>query len=415
MRPLWALAVKEVKLAFRDGGAIVTMLLTPFVLTLVMGAALGGSGGGGLSDIPVLLLSRDGGPLSEELVAVFAHDRVAELIALEVVEHEAAARAQVEADEVAALVIIPADFTERMSPSGEASAAAEVPAAVVEIYASPTYRISTAIIKSVIRQGIESLNLQVRGTALVSERLAAMPPDADHAPADGGGMPTTETQLMPDGGPATNAHPIDLEVVSGSGRTFDWISYTAVNMAVLFLMFAVTTGGRTLLAERSAGTLPRLLVAPVPALSVLLGKMTGTMLTGFLQMVILWLATSLMGAYWGALPAVPIALAFLVLSASGVGAMISAWARTTWQAGAIGSAVTLVGAAVSGTFFPRAGLPDWVQLLSLVTPQAWGIELFSRLQSGLGLAEILPQLGGTLALAAVTYAVALVGFRRRLS
>src|SRR5690606_12512948 len=44
---------------------------------------------------------------------------------------------------------------------------------------------------------------------------------------------------------------------------FDILAYLAPGMALMFLMYTVSNGGRTLLAERNQGTLPRLLVAPV--------------------------------------------------------------------------------------------------------------------------------------------------------
>lgn len=77
--------------------------------------------------------------------------------------------------------------------------------------------------------------------------------------------------------------------------------------------------------------------------------------------------------------------------------------------------MTLIASAVSGTFFPRMNLPQWVQTISLITPNAWGIELFSALQTGRGLLDILPLLGGALALTAAYYVAALIGFRRQFS
>jgi ABC-type multidrug transport system permease subunit len=58
-------------------------------------------------------------------------------------------------------------------------------------------------------------------------------------------------------------------------------------------------------------------------------------------------------------------------------------------------------------------LPGWVQTFSLITPNAWGIEIFSALQAGGDLAGILPLLGGALGLTVVYYVVALIGFRRQ--
>ena len=449
MNKLWTLALKEVRLAFRDVGMLVTMLATPLLLTLAIGAAFGGGGGGNLSDIPVLLLNRDRGTLSQTLVDVFDADEVQGLIALEHVSDEAAARARVERDEVAVLIIIPEDFSDRAFPQGaqvqqtlgldltamdeaqfEALTEAQkmeigrtfaqtqsqdaLPPVTVELYASPNWRISTAIVKGIVTQGIEIMNIQTQGILAIMTRLvtAQMMSGAGAetvmSPGSFGGFDTAAFEE-----PQTSALPIHLKIVAPGGRSFNWLDYSAASMAILFLMFAVTSGGRTLLAEREWGTLPRLLITPTAPLAVLVGKMAGIVLTGLLQVFVLWGATSLLGAYWGHPLLVPLALLVLVICASGVGALVSAWARTAGQAGAIGTAVTLVGAALSGTFFPRANLPAWVQQLSLITPQAWGIEIFAKLQSGRGLADILPLLGGALLLTAFYYSIALAGFRRQ--
>ena len=73
----------------------------------------------------------------------------------------------------------------------------------------------------------------------------------------------------------------------------------------------------------------------------------------------------------------------------------------------------MIGGALSGSFFVRWNLPQWVQQLSLVTPNAWGIEILSRLQAGRVATAILPWLGGMILLTIIYYALALVGFRRQ--
>ncbi|MGC9466984.1 MAG: ABC transporter permease [Anaerolineae bacterium] len=444
MRRLWILVWKEVTLAFRDVGAIVTMLVTPLVLTIVIGAAFSGSANGPISGVPVLLVDRDGTTLSEDLVSSFDIEEVRELVALEVTSDEAAARARVEADEVAALVIIPEGFGDRvfplasevqrrigldltslrpdqdLTPQQEVAIAqafldtrdAAAEPLSVEIYGSPDWRLSVSIVKSIVRQGVEVINLQVEGTSTVIETLAPALSESGDRFAEGRALFGSDSVLT-EGSAVAAELPITVSIVSSTGRSFSWISYSAASMSVLFLMFAVTSGGRSLLFERAIGTLPRLLVAPISPLGVLVGKMGGVVATGTLQMIILWLATTLIGAYWGSALAVLIGIFVLVLCASGVGALISAWSKTPGQASAIGSAVTLVGAAVSGTFFPRSNLPAWVQGLSLVTPNAWGIEIFSDLQLGGNLGALWPKLGLVLVLTALYYGVALVGFRRQ--
>lgn len=413
MRKLLVLSFKEVLLAFRDVGALVTMLATPLALTLVMMAAFGsGSNSAPLSDIPVLLLNRDAGVFGQTLTGIFFSPSVGDLVTATLVEDEAAARARVEADDVAALVIIPADFSARLL---QMSMEGQTPAdpVVVEIYASPDRRISALVVKAIVSQGLERMNIQIAGTTniigeLAAGMLRAARRDADVAAA------VEAIQIESVGqGASSAALPIKLTITSTTGRGFSWLGYYASSMAVLFLMFAVTSGGRTLLAERQRGTLPRLLISPTPALTILLGKMGGIVLTGVLQMLILWGATTLVGAYWGHPGGVLVTIVLLVMCASSVGALISAWAATPGQAGAIGTAITLIGGALSGSFFVRWNLPLWVQYLSLVTPNAWGIEILSRLQAGRASPAILPWLGGMLLLTIIYYALALVGFRRQ--
>ena len=321
MRRLWILALKEVRLAFRDKGAIVTMLVTPLVLTLVIGMAFSGSSGAPIADVPVLLVDHDAGALASELISFFDHEQVQALIALDVVADEAQARRRVDADEVAALIVLPPGFGEAVFPlcaevqrsvgidlltlGPQAELDPEQAAAIataflgmqeqasspgtVEIYTSPDWRLSGSIVKSVVHQALETLNMQVQGTTVVMSMIFG-------AEITGPPMsPSPPDTLAPDAGSSMQL-PVALEVVSRTGRSFDWLSYSAASMSTLFLMFAVTSGGRTLLAEREYGTLSRLLVSPLGALSVLVGKMAGVVLTGFLQMLLLWGATSLLGA-----------------------------------------------------------------------------------------------------------------------
>src|SRR6185436_7834376 len=74
---------------------------------------------------------------------------------------------------------------------------------------------------------------------------------------------------------------------------FDILAYMAPGMALLFLMYTVSYGGRSILAERSQGTLPRLLVSPTSNAQVLGGKVLGIFFTGVAQVGILILASSI--------------------------------------------------------------------------------------------------------------------------
>jgi ABC-2 type transport system permease protein len=446
MRKLWVLSLKEILLTVRDVGALVMMLVTPLAITLVMAAAFGTGGDDApLDSIPVLLLNQDAGTMGQALVDIFYSDAIGDLVAPELVKDEAAARVRVDDDDVAALVIIPADFSARVSPMGvlaqqiagvdvtkvtsdtvltpeqqlklgmaflQSQNLANTDPVVVEVYASPDWRISSAVVKSIVSQGLEILNIQIAGTSAIIARLAEAPTQSGASSGNFAQM-AGAFQAQSGDGAQTADLPINLHITSSTGRRFSWLGYYASALAVTFLMFAVTSGGRTLLLERRLGTLPRLLITPTPALAILVGKMGGIILTGVLQLCILWGATSLIGAYWGAPPNVLLAILVIVPCTSSVGALISAWAKSPGQASAVGAAITLIGSALGGGFVVRWSLPLWVQYASFAVPTGWGIEILGRLQAGQSLAHVLPWLGGALALTVVYYGIALVGFRRQ--
>ena len=68
----------------------------------------------------------------------------------------------------------------------------------------------------------------------------------------------------------------------------------APGMAMMFLMFVVSQGGRSFLEERVQGTLPRLFISPTTLRQVLGGKVLGVYLTGMAQMFILVIASAVL-------------------------------------------------------------------------------------------------------------------------
>ena len=143
---------------------------------------------------------------------------------------------------------------------------------------------------------------------------------------------------------------------------FDWMAYMAPSMAVLFLMFTVSLGGRSVLAERQWGTLQRLLTSPTSPAQVLGGKISGIFLTGLAQMVILIVFSALVfGVRWGAPVALIVLIVATVFAATGWGALIAAYAKSPGQAMSIGSMMALVFAGLAGNFVPRQNYPEWLQ------------------------------------------------------
>ena len=195
---------------------------------------------------------------------------------------------------------------------------------------------------------------------------------------------------------------------------FDVLAYMAPGMALMFLMFTATNGGRSLLTERLQGTLPRLLVTPTSASQVLAGKVLGTYLTGTAQVLLLIVASGLLfglrwGDPWGVLALVLAAVA----GAVGWGLLITALAKTPGQVSSIGSALVLIFGILGGGFISLDTMPAWFKVISKITPNAWGLEGFATLAGGGRLADVWVPVVALVAMGAGLFAIAAIIFNRR--
>lgn len=413
MLKILIIGFKDVTLAFRDRAALLLMLAAPLVLTIGLGLvtgrfAVGGNAGGGISAIPVVVVDQDGGQIGQALVDTFTSSDLDELLETTTNPDPAAARQLVDDDQVAAAVIIPAGFTDSILPSTETSVPAE--AVQIELYANPTRPTSAGVVQAVVDEFLSRVEIgRVGGQVIVTQLLTSgliQPPEAAAAGREIG-------QRQAD----ASAPVIQLRRTTGTAApapAFDALAYIAPGMALMFLMYTVSNGGRTLLAERAQGTLPRLLVSPTATAQVLGGKVFGIYLTGVAQMAILIGGSAVMfNLRWGD----PLAVGALVLAAvagaTGWGLLITAVAKSPSQVASLGSAVMLTFGILGGSFISLSNLPGWVQVVSRITPNAWGLEAFTTLALGGTLADIALPVGALLAMAVVLFGAAAALFNRQ--
>lgn len=411
MKKIFLIGWKDVTLAFRDRAALILMLAAPFILTLGLGFVTGrfsGSDTSGVSDIPLALVDQDGGSLGKQLVSLFQSPDLNDLVAAQVYADPAQARQQVDQDKASAAVIIPPGFTGSILQGGTAQPSAAVQK--IELYTNPSRPTSAGVIQTILeeflnRVAVGQAGAQVAISQLVSQGLVASQ-DAPRVGAEIGQRLATS--------PSSPA--IAVRGVAGGGKAvnFDVLAYMAPGMALMFLMFTVSNGGRTLLTEQAQGTLPRLLVSPTTTRQVLGGKVFGIYLTGAVQVLVLILASTLLfRLQWGD----PLAVLALVLAAVagavGWGMLITALARTPGQVSAIGSAIMLTFGILGGGFLNLAEMPAWFQAVARISPNAWGVDGFTTLAQGGGLANIWQPVAALLVMGGVLFSVAVALFNRR--
>lgn len=141
-------------------------------------------------------------------------------------------------------------------------------------------------------------------------------------------------------------------------------------VAMLTLVVALMVTGLSVAREREMGTFDQLLVTPMRPGEILVGKAAPGLIIGLIEGVAIVLAA----VYWfhvpftGSVLALTAGMILFLLSAIGVGLMISSLAVTQQQA-LLGVFMFLVPAVIlSGFATPIANMPPAVQLLTTVNP-----------------------------------------------
>ncbi|MBN1937332.1 MAG: ABC transporter permease [Anaerolineae bacterium] len=414
MKKLWIIGFKDVMLTFRDRPALMFMLLAPFLLTLGLGAATGRFSGGnssGVSDISVVLVNLDRAQLGDALVEVFRSAELAELIAPSEVDSVEAARLLIDEDKAAAAVIVPAGFTASIIPTADETQPG--PSRRVEIYANPTRPTSAGVIQTIVEEFLAQVEIgKIGGEVALTMLLESgrLSPDPQAIAQIGSNL----GERIAGEGQAASAIPLRKIANGSQAVNFDILAYMAPSMALMFLMYTVSYGGRSILIERNRGTLPRMLVSPTATAQILGGKVLGIWLTGAAQVGILVLGSTLLfGLDWGDPLGVVVLILAAVFGATGWGMLLTAFGRTPGQVAAVGSALMLTFGILGGNFIDLNTMPEAVRWISRITPNAWGLDGFTTLALGGGLADVLRPILALLAMGVVLFTVSVFAFNRR--
>jgi len=414
MKKILLIGIKDLRLIIRDRTALILMLLAPFVLTLGMGfvtGRLGSSVSSGIENISVVIVNQDRQQLGNALVSVFESEDLKDLINPSLSDDFFSARQMVDENKIAAAIFVPAGFTASIIPSQGQPINSNVVS--IELYTNPSSPTSAGVVKTILEGFLSQVETgRISGVVSVEQLLQNGLIQPDQAAQAGSEIGAQLAVSMQSGSNAS----IQIESLTGSGGSndIDMLAILAPGMALMFLMYTVTNGGRSLLIEKSQGTLPRLLITPTRTSEVLAGKVFGIFLTGFIQMAILIEATSILfNLHWGDPLALLVLTIAAVIGATGWGMLLTAVVRTPGQVSSIGSTLMLIFGLLGGSFFSMDNFPTWVQTLSHVSPNAWGMDGFTLLALGGNLQSILTPVLALLAMGLVLFIAAVLILNRR--
>jgi ABC-2 type transport system permease protein len=404
----WWIAWKDLKIQFRDIGAVLLLFLVPMVVITIASFALGGLFEGGASAIKVPFIDQDGSETSRrvtqelEQVEGLTIERTfrAREGALPMTEERA--RGLIENGDRSVAILIPPDFGRNLR-AGEPTA--------LTVLQNPAERMNTTIVRGVL----EAYATRLSADTIVLEVAVRQALEANRALANPEEV-VRRTHSMSEGlweNPPVRVEAANVLQVGGEG--VDPFKQNVPGYAVMFALFTVLSGGGALLREKETGTFRRLLIAPIAKSSILLGKLLPTFITVLLQMTVFFSFGHLvfgmeLGQSLGGLALIGAAVA---MAATSLSILMAAFVKTEAQLSGASLLVVLAMSSLGGSWWPLEIVPDFMRTLAhIVTINAWAMDGFKDiLWYGRGVADILPEVSVLLLISLAAFVVGLARFK----
>ena len=367
--------VKEFLQLRRDKSARFRLLVPPVIQILLFGYAATFE----VFNVSTIVADQDRTPESRALVAAFVHSSRFELKAM--APSPAQVRAAVQRSDVHVGIVIPPGFSQRLRSGDEAP---------VQVLLDGTNS-NTALIAGGYVGQIAQTYAQAQGEAQLQ--------------ASGRALTAPRVRLQ-----------VEPRFWFNPNLDSRWFFVPGV-IGSLVLVTIVNLTAFAIVREREVGTLEQLLVTPIRPVEFILGKTLPFFMIGLLEVAIV----AGIGLLWFRVPFNGSALLLLagtclfLLSALGLGLLISTVCRTQQQAFASNFFVLNPMFILSGFGFPIASMPQPLQWLTLLNPlRHFLVIIRGTFLKGVGLDVLWPELASLAALGMVLLTASVLRFRKSL-
>ncbi len=386
------IAAKDLKIILRDRNALLMMFLVPMLIISVSGLALGGDYEQNIR-ISVLVVDLDNDEISRGLVE-FLED--IDILDVDMESNEFAARERVKNQEYGRLIIIPLGFTESVMTGQDTE---------LLIITNPTEESQNTVLEKIV----EGYASRISTNVVVVKTVGAY------------GIPVyTEEQIMEIVDTAeqfVQPPPVEVTIESTASSLAEFSAFTQYvpGFAVMFLLFTtVQIGSVSLIKEQEAGTLRRLVTAPISRVEIIGGKIASTFIRGFVQLtVLMYFGNVVFDLNLGSdTLALLILIAAITLASTGLGLLVAVLVKTADQADSVSLLLVLIMSAVGGSWWPLFIEPQFMQDMAHFTITAWAMEgFYDLIYFDLGLAGIVEEVGILVLMMILFFGIAISQFK----
>jgi linearmycin/streptolysin S transport system permease protein len=407
-----SVAFKDLLLLLKDRGQILLLFLVPIGFILAFSAAF--SAGQALEEeiivVPVVNLDPDG-EMSALLLKNLNDDR-----GLQTRDYD---QAKVEPDlkdeKISFVLTIPAGFSADVQAGTQTT---------LRLMYGPAASDSEVEAVRLVVDGVASdLSLEtqlVGGLSQMGAMMGDAPPDVQVFTAERIKVQAESQFERAKNTPLVAVSAKWPDQITLGREDFSPSTFSVAGFAVMFAFLTAQATATSIFDEKKEGTFRRLLAAPLGKWELLVGKMLPNFFVAILQMVIIFAASMVLlpligmeAPTLGHSPLGLILIAILVaLCSTSLGILLAALCRTESQVGGVSSVVLWVAGLVGGAFIPAFVLGDFLNAIGKAVPHYWALQAYNDLTiRGLGVADILSELGILAGFVAVFLVIGLLRFK----
>jgi len=414
---IFQIAMKDLKIVFRDKKALAIMLVMPAVIMFILGNALGPmfEDSNPIERFTVVVVNKDEGILSQVLINDVFRKHGSDVLNTFLESDEDKANEMLKNKKVSSVVIIPEGFTRRFFEGYDTNIG-------VKTQADQQYKAS--IVKSLTEgfcrqiflywaaasSGVEVLSEVPKEEGILGEKSEEFPPDLNSLMFD----------MQQKTGEGILEFYEDIES-NGEGQekheTVSGMQYYSAAMLVMFILFGASTGTKLMVEERESNTLGRLLTTGAGKVSLITGKFLGLLLITFTQAMILIVFTRFAyGVDWGSsIAGVVIITVCAAFSGSGLGMMIGSMARTSSGAEGLSQLFIQTFTIIGGGMMPLYMMPGFLRVIAKGTLNWWAVNGYYDLMLGSGFTDILPCCGVLVLMGVLYLGIGVARFKTQVS
>lgn len=176
---------------------------------------------------------------------------------------------------------------------------------------------------------------------------------------------------------------VDVEAISPG---VDYQQYIFPGVIGLTLVFSSMQSAISIIWDREFGFLKEVLAAPVPRLSIIIGKALGGASQATMQGVITMLFAPLIGLWLNPLEIVALIVMMfgVAFSLTALGIVIASNMSSFEGFGVISNFIVMPMYFLSGAIYPSRTVPDWLKPLIVINPLSYGVDALRHITIGVG-------------------------------